>query len=414
MDYIISGGRRLAGEISVYGAKNCVLPLLGASVLTDGELILHNCPKISDVENMLSMLRAMGKNAYWRDNSIVISGTLTSTRAPESLAKLLRGSALILGGTLSRYGEIDLPLPGGCAIGKRPMDIHLAGLEKMGVEIDAENNLLICRGKPSATEYELRFPSVGATENLLCAAVLSEGETVLYNCATEPEVGALERLLIAMGGRIEGVDTPNLTINGVSSLHGAEFTVIPDRIVAATYISAAIASSGNITVTDCNPNHLRPFLNLMYPHMLVKEYSDAVTVTCDKRPQGYGRVFTAPYPFFPTDMQSLILALGACADGGKTTIRENLFESRLSHIADELIRMNADITVDGNVADIRGRGLFGAEVFAYDLRGGAALTVAGLSAEGITVVHNVENVCRGYLDLAGALSSLGGKIDFVP
>lgn len=410
MDYIIAGGNRLYGEISVYGAKNCVLPMLGASVLTDDVIILHNCPKIIDVENMIALLRSMGKKVEWQDDSIIVSGELTSTKAPRTLAKLLRGSALIMGAAIARYGEIDLPLPGGCAIGKRPMDIHLDGLEHMCVNVKCDDNVLYCRGKPHGTEYAMRFPSVGATENLLCAAVLSKGETVLTNCATEPEVEALENMLIAMGGRIQGIGTPTLVVKGVASLHGADVTVIPDRIVAATYISAAVAAGGCISVTNCNPSHMRAFLNLLYPHFELKEFSDAVTVNCENRSKGYGRITTAPYPFFPTDMQSLVLALASCADGSCTVIRENLFENRLEHIADELKKMGAYIRVDGNIAHITGRELRGAEVFARDLRGGAALVVAGLSAVGQTTVRNVENICRGYLDLASSLSSLGADI----
>lgn len=406
----MTGGRRLFGEIAVYGAKNCVLPLLGASVLTDEAVVLHNCPQITDVLNMIRLLQSMGKKITWQGDSITVEGGLTSTQAPQSLAKLLRGSALILGGVVAKYGEIDLPLPGGCAIGKRPMDIHLIGLESMGVQVKCEDNILYCRGKPNGADYEMRFPSVGATENLLCAAVTAKGETTLVNCATEPEVEALEQLLVAMGAQIEGIGTPNLSIKGVAALHGAEFTVIPDRIVAATYISAAVSAGGAITVTQCNPRHLRAFLNLLYPHFKVTEYSDTVSIVCDRMPIGYGRVTTAPYPFFPTDMQSLVLSLASCSCGGRTLIRENLFESRLDHIANELALMGANIRVDGNVAHVEGNKLHGADVTAYDLRGGAALVIAGLNADGRTTVRGVENICRGYLSLAENISSLGADI----
>lgn len=410
MDYIINGGKRLNGEIAVYGAKNCVLPLLGASVLTDEDIVLRNCPKITDVVNMLRLLEFMGKRVAWQGDSITIGGRLTSTQAPQALAKLLRGSNLILGSALAKYGEIDLPLPGGCAIGARPMDIHLVGLERMGVEIKCSDNVLICKGKPQGAAYSMRFASVGATENLVCAAALTNGETTLLNCATEPEVEALERLIVAMGGQIEGIGTPNLTIKGVKRLHGAEFAVIPDRIVAATYLSAAVSAGGKVTVTNCNTQHLRAFLNLLHPHFNIKEYADAVTITCDKQPQGYGRVVTAPYPFFPTDMQSLVLALASCADGGQTVIRENLFESRLSHIANELLKMDADVRVEDNVAHVKGCKLRGTNVTAYDLRGGAALVVAGLNASGQTVVRGGENICRGYLNIADCLSVVGADI----
>lgn len=410
MDYIINGGKRLLGEICVYGAKNCVLPLLGASVLTDEDLILHNCPKITDVLNMLSLLESMGKRVAWKGNTIVIGGRLTSTQAPSSLARLLRGSNLVLGSALTKYGELDLPLPGGCAIGARPMDIHLDGLERMGAEITCANNVLHCKGKLKGANYAMRFASVGATENLVCAAALAEGETVLQECATEPEIEALERLIVAMGGNIEGVGTPNLVIKGVKRLSGAEFDVIPDRIVAATYLACAAASRGRVTVTKCRAEHLRSFLNLLYPHFEITEYSDAITIDCDGQPRGYGRIVTAPYPFFPTDMQSLVLAMASFADGGHTVIRENLFENRLTHIASELAKMGAEIRVEGNVAHVKGCPLKGQEVTAYDLRGGAALIVAALNAEGQTRVRGAENVCRGYLDIVSCLASLGADI----
>ena len=410
MDYIINGGQRIAGEIPAYGAKNCVLPLLGACMLTDDEIILHNCPKITDVENMTRLLRSMGKQLSWNGDTITVEGRLSSTQAQHSLAKLLRGSALILGSTLAKYGEIDLPLPGGCAIGKRPMDIHLAGLERMGAQIECIDNVLICRGALHCAEYEMRFPSVGATENLLCAAALTNGETILKNCATEPEVEALERMLVSMGCCIEGVGTPNLAVRGVEKLRGTEFTVIPDRIVVATYLSAAIASCGKVTVTNCQPRHLRAFLNMLQSRVDVTEYSDAVTIDCNSQPTGYGRVTTAPYPFFPTDMQSLVLALASFSNGGSTVICENLFESRLEHIARELALMGGNILVENNVARVVGSRLSAAEVTARDLRGGAALVIAGLNAIGQTTVHGVENICRGYLDFAENLSRLGAKI----
>lgn len=410
MDYIIDGGARLFGEIAVYGAKNCALPLLGASVLTNDTVVLRNCPQIVDVLNMIKLLQAMGKKVVWSNDTVEVSGELTTTQAPRELAKLLRGSALVLGSVLSRYGEIKLPLPGGCAIGARPMDIHLDGLAHMGVEVHTSDCELHCVGRPQAADYTLRFASVGATENLLCASVLSDGETALHNCATEPEVEALERLLVDMGAQIDGIGTPNVTVKGVASLHGAEFTVIPDRIVTATYISAAVAAGGKITVTHCNPSHLRAYLNILYRHFDITEYTDAVTIVCDSHPSGYGRIYTAPYPFFHTDTQSLALSLAAMSNGGRTTVRENLFESRLSPIADELGKMGAQIAVEGNCATVTGQVLRGADVVARDLRGGAALVVAGLNATGRTTVSGAQNICRGYLDLAGSLSSIGAQV----
>lgn len=412
MDYIINGGRRINGEIAVYGSKNCALPLLGATVLTEDEVILHNCPNIADVDNMLKLLTTMGKKVTRHGDTVVVSGHLTTTQALDSLAKLLRGSALILGSTIAAYNSIDLPLPGGCAIGARPMDIHLAGLERMGISVLCGENILKCSGTPQGADYTLRFASVGATENLLCAAVLAQGETVLHNCATEPEVEALAQMLVAMGGKIEGVGTSNIVVKGVSSVHGAEFTIIPDRIVTATYLSAAVATYGKLTVTNCNPRHLRAFLDILRRRFEVVESDCSVTLTCNSQPSSYGRISTAPYPLFPTDMQSLILAMASFSDGGRTVIHENLFESRLTPIATELISMGADIAVTGNTAVVSGRSLQGAEVTACDLRGGAALVIAGLNAAGQTTLHGVENICRGYLNLAESLSAVGADVQF--
>ena len=409
MDYIINGGARLRGEISDYGAKNCALALLGATVLTNEPVILYNCPSIVDVDNMLLLLSAMGKKVSRSGQTVSVSGGLNTTSAPRSLANLLRGSALILGGTVAKYHQIKLPLPGGCAIGARPMDIHLKGLEALGVDVESSDDEVICRGEPIGSHFKLRFASVGATENLLCAGVLAKGESVLTNCATEPEVTALEELLIKMGADIRGVGTSTVKIVGVDKLHGAEFVVIPDRIVAATYISAAVATLGDVTVTNCNPLHMQAFLDVLSPYFYVKQYTDAIRVMAQKMPNGYGNIVTAPYPLFPTDMQSLLLTLAACCNG-TTQIRERLFENRLCHNAEQLNKMGAHITVENDIATIEGSKLFGTAVVAGDLRGGAGLVIAGLNATGTSTVSGIEHVNRGYVKLAQNLCSLGANI----
>ena len=413
MDYIIKGGTRLSGEISVYGAKNCALALLGASVLTNDTLVLQNCPEIDDVNNMLRLLQAMGKKVTRKADTVQIFGGLMTTAAPERYATLIRGSALILGSTLSRYHCIDLPLPGGCAIGARPMDIHLSGLEAMGITVEQASSSVRCYGIPHGAKYNLRFASVGATENLLCASVLAKGETVLTNCATEPEVVALEHMLNAMGARISGVGSPTLTIKGVDKLHGTIFKVIPDRIVAATYLSATVATAGDVTLTHCCPEHLSAFTDLLQPHFRLQYYDDAIRLTVDKQPYSYGSVITAPYPLFPTDMQSLLMSLAAFSEGGLTTICENLFENRLQHNAQELMKMGACVDVRDNIATIYGRRLHSATVDAHDLRGGAGLVVAALNADGISTVRDMEHVNRGYCKLAENLTELGAQITVV-
>lgn len=409
MDYIINGGARLHGEISDYGAKNCALALLGATVLTDEQVTLYNCPSIVDVENMLLLLSSMGKRITRNDDTVSVSGGLNTTLAPRNLAGTLRGSALILGSTVAKYNQISLPLPGGCAIGARPMDIHLKGLEALGVAVQGSDYEVICRGKPIGANFNLRFASVGATENLLCACALAKGESVLTNCATEPEVTALEELLVKMGAEVHGVGASTVRVVGADKLHGAEFYVIPDRIVAATYISATVATKGDVTVTNCNPLHMQAFLDVLSPHVCVKQYRDAIRVIAQKMPNGYGKIVTAPYPLFPTDMQSLLLSLAACCDG-RTQICEKLFENRLQHNAEQLNKMGARITVENNVATIEGSKLYGAEVVAHDLRGGAGLVVAGLNATGQSIVKGIEHVNRGYVNLAQNFNSLGADI----
>ena len=413
MDYIINGGKRLSGEISVYGAKNCALALLGASVLTNDTVVLHNCPEIADVDNMIKLLEAMGKKVARKADTVQIFGGLSTTSAPQRYATLIRGSALILGSTLARYHCINLPLPGGCAIGARPMDIHLLGLKALGIEVEEEPHSLHCFGTPRGANYHLRFASVGATENLLCATVLAKGQSVLTNCATEPEVVALEEMLISMGARIEGVGTTTLTVSGVDKLHGTVFNVIPDRIVAATYLSATVATCGDVTVTNCNPNHLTAFIDLLKPHFKVQLYDNAVRLAVERQPDAYGVVTTAPYPLFPTDMQSLLMSLAAFSDGGQTTIVEKLFENRLTHNAHELAKMGASVSVCDDVATICGRKLHAATVQAHDLRGGAGLVIAALNADGRSVVRDVEHVNRGYSRLAENLTSIGADVSVV-
>lgn len=410
MDYIVTGGRKLNGEISVYGAKNCALALIGASILTDDEIILNNCPDIVDIDNMLKLLVSMGKNVRRHNDTVHICGGLSTTVAEAGFATLLRGSALVLGSTVSRYGQISLPLPGGCAIGARPMDIHLDGLRTFGVDVKCDGMVVECKGKPVGNHYRLRFASVGATENFLCCCVLAKGESVLENCATEPEVTALAQMLVKMGAQINGIGTPRMVIKGVDELHGVEFDNIPDRIVTATYLSAVIASGGSVTVTNCVPNHLRAFLDVIGNRFMVEEYQNAIKISVTRQPKSYGDIVTMPYPYFPTDMQSLVMSLASFSNGGNTTITENLFENRLQRHAAELGKMGAEISVKDNIAYIRGSKLFGTSVMATDLRGGAGLVVAALNAEGQCKVSGIEHVNRGYVDLAQSLRGIGAEI----
>lgn len=413
MDYIINGKRKLSGNVSVYGAKNCALAMFGATVLTDEAVTLVGVPDIVDVENMLQLLSAMGKQVERCGEIVTVSGCASKVNIPANLAQLLRGSALILGSTIAKFGQVFLPWTGGCAIGKRPIDIHLDGLKRMGVEVRETLDGVQCVGTPQGANFNLRFASVGATENLLCAAALAKGTTVLINCALEPEVEALEQLLIKMGAKIRGVGTSVLTIEGVSKLHGAEVRVIPDRIVAATYLCCAAAAGGNVTLEHCVPQHLNAVLEVLKLRFRITEYKDAIRIIADTVPTDYGRIVTAPYPDFPTDVQQLMLSLCALSDGGTSYITEKLFENRLEHNALQLNEMGATVEVSGDTAAIVGKPLHGATVMAKDLRGGAGLVVAALGAEGQTKVCDVRHVLRGYRNFESELRSLGADIQLI-
>ena len=412
MDYIVEGGRKLYGELPVYGSKNCALALLGATVLTDEEIVLTNCPQIADVENMLQLLQSMGKR-IWRVGDVVsVAGPLTTTNITTPVAGLIRGSVLVLGGVLGKYGQIKLPLPGGCAIGSRPIDIHLDGLRTMGVVVAEEERFVTCNGKPQSTTYKLRFPSVGATQNLICASVLTPGKTVLKNCAIEPEIVALERLLVSMGAKIAGVGCSTLTITGVGSLHSATAKIIPDRIVCATYIAAVACAGGKLTLTNCNPRHIQSFLQLVGRNFPTKVYKNVISVEALQMPNSFGEVQTAPHPAFPTDMQSLLLSM-ACYANSSTTIQESMFENRLAHNVSQLALMGANINLDGNKATVHPSKLCGATVKAMDLRGGAGLVVASLGAQGQTTICDTSHIHRGYVNLAQNLCLVGANIQSV-
>lgn len=409
MDYIVNGGK-ICGELSVYGAKNCALALLGATLLTDERVTLNNCPQITDIENMLKLLSALGKNVCRVGEMVSVEGEITTTEIPQNLAKLLRGSGLVLGSAVAKYNKVFLPATGGCAIGSRPIDIHLEGLRKMQVNVTENEGGVTCVGAPKGCYFSLRFASVGATENLLCAATLAKGKTTLVNCALEPEVVALAQMLCKMGAKIDGVGTSVLTICGVEKLHGTEFDVIPDRIVASTYLACVAAAGGKLTVTDCVPQHISAFLEVLQPRYSVRVYRNAVTLAACKVPKDFGSIVTAPYPAFPTDVQQIVLSLCAASNGGISYITEKLFENRLVHNATELNKMGAEVTVQDNVAKIVGKKLHGAEVFAGDLRGGAGLVVAALAADGQTIIKRAEHVARGYSNLAENLQKVGVDI----
>jgi len=408
--YEIRGGKRLCGKVAVYGAKNAILPLMAASVLSDTPMRIDNCRPLGDIETMGQILRGVGAEVIWNGQCLsVFAKCVDKWQIPAMLGGKIRASVLLLGGLLARFKRATIPLPGGCAIGSRPIDIHIDGLQRLGASFTLCDNVLYADGrKMHGGKVTLAFPSVGATENLLLAAVLTKGETQLCNCATEPEVVQLQQVLKEMGAQIDGIGTSTLTIQGVDELGGAKVAAIGDRIVAATYLLAAAGTGGKIVVTGVDKQHCQPLLNLLGKSGCNLSYDEGICIQADKL-KGFGKVETEPFPGFPTDVQSLLLSVAAICDGN-TQVVENLFENRLDHNAAQLNKLGANVSVNGNVASVRGSNLFGSDVYAKDLRGGAALVLAGLFAQGVTRVHNVCHVERGYFDLVGSLRGLGADI----
>lgn len=415
MDYfVIRGGNPLQGRVAISGAKNAALPILAASLLTSEELRLQNVPHLNDITTMIELLGALGAEvAVDESGSVCMSAAkLSSRRAPYELVKTMRASILVMGPLLARFGRAEVSFPGGCAIGSRPVDLHLKGFEAMGAQIDVRDGYIVATTADGlrGCDFTFEMVTVGGTENLLMAAVLAEGKTVLRNVAREPEITDLVRFLRAMGADISGDDTDTLMINGVQSLNACEYTVMPDRIEAGTYLVAAAATGGCITVEGADAEHLGLVLDkLREARVEVKVDEDRVTADMSgKRPASVD-VITAPYPGFPTDMQAQFTALNLVADG-VSRITETIFENRLIH-AQEMSRMGANITIDGHSVIIRGqKEIRGAPVMASDLRASASLVIAGLAAKGETRVERIYHIDRGYERIEEKLQSVGADI----
>ena len=412
----IRGGRPLSGEIVIGGAKNAALPLMAAGLLTDERLVLTNVPILADVLTLGTLLEQHGVAVDRLTNdgrTLSIGGRITNTEAPYDIVRKMRASFLVLGPLVARTGEARVSLPGGCGIGARPVDLHLSGLEQMGATILLESGYVVAsarQGLKGAT-IVFPFPSVGATENLLMAAALADGQTVLANAAREPEISNLAECLVALGARIEGIGSDRLTIEGVKSLHGATVGIIPDRIETGSYACAAAITGGSIHLRHGRLDHLGAVAQTLGEAGIeVTEQADGLTVT---RMNGlHGIDFkTEPYPGFPTDMQAQLMALMCVADGA-SMITENIFEDRFGH-ADELRRMGANIKVHGASAIVRGvpGGLSGAPVMASDLRASFGLIVAGLAAKGETIVNRVYHLDRGYETAETKLAACGAEIE---
>jgi UDP-N-acetylglucosamine 1-carboxyvinyltransferase len=413
---IVRGGRKLSGTVKVEGAKNAVLPVIAASLLaSDGKSIINDAPALSDVYTINEVLRYLNAEVEFKNNQIIVDASRElKTEAPFEYVRKMRASVLVMGPLLARKGRARIALPGGCAIGSRPIDQHLKGFELMGAQVKVGNGFIDAEvnGKLHGTKIYLDFPSVGATENIMMAATLAEGVTVIENCAKEPEIVDLANFLNAMGAKVRGAGTGTIRIEGVSELHGARHTVIPDRIEAGTFMVAAAITGGNVLVQGAVPEHLSSLIAKMEEMgITIIEEKDGLRVigTDELKPVD---IKTMPHPGFPTDMQSQMMALLLRANG-TSMITETVFENRFMHV-EEFRRMNGDIKIEGRSVIINGPcDLQGAEVAATDLRAAAALILSGLVADGYTRVTQLKHLDRGYVNFHGKLAALGADIQRV-
>ena len=410
---LIQGGNKLNGEISIHGAKNSILPILSATIGCSGECVIHNCPKLSDVDVTIKILEYLGAKIKREDHTLIVNtSSIIRNDIPDYLMREMRSSIVFLGAIISRFGRATLSFPGGCELGPRPIDLHLKALEQMGLIIEEYHGVLDCkvRDRLKGAQIALSFPSVGATENIMIAASLAEGQTVITNAAREPEICDLADFLISCGAKITGFGEGTITIDGVKKLVPADHKVIPDRIAASTFMAAVAASKGNVVIKNVIPSHLNAIVPLFEEAgCKVICSDDSISVLSEDRLNPIKIVRTMPYPGFPTDSQAPIMAMTSLSAGTSVFV-ENIFESRYKHVG-ELSRMGANIKVDSRVAVVEGvNNLSGTTVKAGDLRGGAALIVAGLAAEGVTEISGVHHIDRGYENIEETLSSIGGKI----
>ncbi|HZY27872.1 MAG TPA: UDP-N-acetylglucosamine 1-carboxyvinyltransferase [Jiangellaceae bacterium] len=408
----VTGGSSLHGEVRVEGAKNSALKLMAAALLTEGRTALRGVPTITDVDYMAELLRRLGVDVQRDGDTVTIDVPgHVSHAAPYHLVRRLRASIAVLGPLIARCGAADVALPGGDAIGSRGLNMHLAGLEKLGATVRVEHGFVLARaprGLRGASVW-LDFPSVGATENLVTAATLAAGESVIDNVAREPEIVDICRMLVDMGAKIDGIGTSTLRVEGVERLHPTEHTVVPDRIVTGTWAAAAVMTRGDITIVGGRADHLEIVLDkLSSAGATIDLVDQGLRVAMSGRPRAFD-VVTLPYPGFPTDLQPMVLALNAVAEG-TAMVTENVYEARFMFV-NELARLGADVRTDGHHAVVRGRErLSAAPVVASDIRAGAGLVLAGLVAEGETLVSAVHHIDRGYPDFVGLLTSLGADV----
>ena len=408
----ICGGKKLSGEVDVQGSKNAALPILAATILNGEESVIHNCPNLADVRAALEIIRQLGGKAEYNDHTAVINTeNMQKYEISNELMGSMRSSVLFLGAMISRTHRAIISYPGGCAIGLRPIDLHLKAFRKLGVSVEEIGGYIYCKAeKITPTTINLLFPSVGTTENIMLLTAISDGETVITNAAREPEIVDLQNFLNAMGAKISGAGSEIIRISGVEKLHKVEYNIIPDRIFATTCACGVACCGGDILLKNVDAGHIRLILSMLKDSgCKVTTVKNSIRIQCNERPRGLGKIITSPYPGFPTDAQALFMSALATAEG-TTVFVENIFESRYKHVS-ELIKMGADIIVDGRLAAVTGCNYIqGAKIVASDLRGGAALVIAGLSAIGDTEISDIEHIDRGYENIENVFSSLGASI----
>ncbi len=411
--YKIKGGKRLAGELAISGAKNAALPIIVASLLADGETILKNVPDLVDIKTILKVIEYIGASSEFDTDKNILkikTGSLKNAKLPYDLVKVMRASIYVMGPLLARTGEADVSLPGGCAIGERPVDIHLSGFESMGAKIEIEHGYIKAKAKKlTGAGYIMRKVSVGATANLMMAAVLAKGETVLENCAREPDIIDLGNFLVKMGAKIEGLGTETIIIKGVKKLRPVTYSIMPDRIEAGTYLLAGAITRSKIKITNIVPDHIDALIQALTDMgFAVSSGKNWVKIESKKNLQGT-IIRTLPYPGFPTDLQAPMMSLMSTIPGISVII-ETIFEKRYTHVA-ELRRMGADIIMEGDVAIINGaEKLKSATVMMSDLRAGAALVLAALAGDNETEIRRIYHSDRGYEKLSEKLSAIGADI----
>lgn len=410
---VISGGKRLCGEVDVQGSKNSTLPILAATVLVKGVSVIHNCPDLSDVDAAAEILRHLGCKVKRENNTLIVdSSSVSCYNIPDCLMREMRSSIVFLGSVLGRTGRAVLSSPGGCDIGLRPIDLHLSSLKSLGVKIDESHGSINCELTSSIKGgvVSLSFPSVGATENIILACALSKGRTVILNAAREPEIKDLADFINSCGGRVSIGTHGTVVIDGVNELHSTEHSVISDRIVALTYMCAVVSSAGDIILKNIDTSAFMSALPLFEAMGCeIKDKRNILSIKMNSRPKAVRDIRTMPYPGFPTDAQAPVMA-SLCKAEGTSVMVENIFESRFKHVP-ELMRMGAKIKIEGKVALIDGsENLYGTSVTAPDLRGGAALVIAGLGANGETVIDGLRHIDRGYENIENTFSALGADI----